>query len=969
MALIFSIYLGHEQRTQEPDSMSNNLNEEISNDENTPEQTKDAAETQAANNNSLEGRIQNQFNEEKWTRISARDVSISRFKMLETILDDAYKANKVEMLREHSKNHLADYEPSVAALYFLGITNLKNKSADHGVIIKRLLDQFQEHGKWAVIDYITEKIYPETQNLTIIRMRALALEKLGKTKEAIPILEALVKKDKKSPEVALKLADASLNTDLDKAVEYYKQAMEGFAKNFAFEKLKTVWAKFVDLVPEDFAFFKKIERILSGHRQKEIVAELYNIVATYFIKKDDIDNIILISKKILEYNPNIVKYRNELVRAYREKYKDHSLLEEFLKFSGLLTKKSISSAIQNFETNIVFDNENYVFHRSWGVGKIVNLSTDEMIIDFKDKPKHKMNLQMALKSLKPLKEDHFWVQASEHEDKMKELFETDLHQFFIVLIRSFGGSMTLGDIKSELSDQFVPLKNWSRWWSKNRSTIVDNREIIPSVTKKDLLEYHESPMVGAEKLVEKFLQAQSFDEKMEMLLTTILKSGAAKEVENERTAAAEEMLVFFRDSLRSVDLNARIYSRLLLGLADKRLPSFEFDTKTAEEVDKQTGEAFAKNTPKQAAAFSKKIKSHELREYFADWVCQVHPRSQEILVEMMFETPLRNQPYYWDLLLENPNEELIKSYYQRLVKNAKNNIELYIWTLKQRIMDEEEQPASISLIDQILGFFRLLRSIQKMELKGTKLKNAARDLVVGTRSPLMLDIIQKEGKDYARKFAGLLADVSFLNDAEKDQFIVQLKEFFPDSFQTDEVDADETQDALDIISDLEKKGNSVVSKNALEKMKTELNHLVSVEIPANSEEIGVAQERGDLRENAEYKAALERQTILQASVTRIENELKNVVVLTAEMIPAGLISLGTKVRLKDAQSGDMFVYTIMDQWDADVDHGIISYKSPLGKSLINQRRGAVVNFSVADKVQKLEVLAIDKALDANGQMI
>ncbi|MCB1147324.1 MAG: GreA/GreB family elongation factor, partial [Leptospiraceae bacterium] len=805
----------------------------------------------------------------------------------------------------------------------------------------------------------------------IIRMRATALEKLGKTKEAIPILETLVRKDKKSPEIALKLADASLNSDLDKAVEFYKQAMEGFAKTFAFEKLKTVWTKFIELVPDDFSFFKKIERILSGHRQKDIVADLYNIVATYYVKNDDVDNIIKLSKKILEYNPNLIKYRNELVRAYREKYKEHSLLEEFLKFSGLLTKKTVSTAIQSFETNIVFDKGNYVFHRTWGVGKINELTTDEMIIDFKTKPGHKMDIQMALKSLKPLKEDHFWVQVSENEEKMKEMFEKDLKGFFVILIKSFGGSMTLGDIKAELSDKFVPLKVWSKWWTKHRPIVVDNREIIPSATKKDLLEYHESPIAGAEKLIEKFLQAQSYEEKLDMLLTTINKSTTSKaDGENERTTAAEEMTIFFKDSLKSVDFHTRLLSLLALGLADQRLSGFDLKTEVTEDVKKEIATTFSSYTPVQAAAFGANIKSHDLREYYASWIKENHPKWENVLIEMLFETPLRNQPHYWSMLLENPNETLIKTFYNRLVKDAKSNIELYIWTLKQRLMDDSDQPAGISIIEHILGFFRLLRSIQKSELKGTKLKNAARDLIIGARSELLGQVIAEQGKDYARKFAALLVDISFLTDTEKEQFTDKLKSLFPEAFQSDEDDEpDEEKDALDLVAELEREGITAVSKTAMERMKVELDHLVSTEIPANSEEIGIAQERGDLRENSEYKAALERQQILQASVTRIENDLKHLMLLTLDKIPSGVISLGTRVRLKDADTGDMFVYSIMDKWDADVDHGIIAYKSPLGRSLLNHRKGQVVNFTVGDKTQKLEILSIEPAVNTEGYLI
>ncbi|MBS0618600.1 MAG: transcription elongation factor GreA, partial [Spirochaetes bacterium] len=433
---------------------------------------------------SLEARIQSQFNEEKWTRLSAKDVSISRFKILEQIFDEVKRQNKQDLLRSESQAHLAEYDSSIAAHYFLGMMALEKNIPDEIVHLKTLLDQFQEASKWAVVDYLSEKMLAVTKTRTILRARANALEKLGKHKEAIPVLEQLAVLDRKNPDIALKYADAIIGDDLEKGIQFYKQAAEAFARSLQFEKLKTTWNRLIELLPDDFNFYKKIERILSGHRQKEIIAELYVLLANYFIKKEDHDKVMLLSKKILEYNPGYVRFKNELIRTYREKYKSHSLLEDFIKYSGLLdSRKSLASSILNFETNIVFDKGNYVFHRTWGVGKIVDLNTAEMVIDFKDKKGHKMDIQMALKSLKPLREEHFWVMQFEKPDEVAKLFKEDITQFFKILLHSFGGKLSLADIKTELTEKYVSLSQWSKWWGKARPELMKDALIGISVQK------------------------------------------------------------------------------------------------------------------------------------------------------------------------------------------------------------------------------------------------------------------------------------------------------------------------------------------------------------------------------------------------------------------------------------------------------------------------------------------------------
>lgn len=917
----------------------------------TVQEPKPAGETET-----LEARIQSQFNEEKWTRLSAKDVSISRFKILEQILDEVKKQNKQELLRSESLTHLAEYEMSIAAHYFIGMMALEKNIPDEIVHLKTLLDQFQEASKWAVVDYLSEKMLAVTKTRTILRARANALEKLGKHKEAIPVLEQLAVLDRKNPDVALKYADAIINEDLDKGLQFYKQAAEAFARNLQFDKLKTTWNRLIELLPDDFNFYKKIERILTGHRQREMIAELYVLLANYFIKKEDHDKVMLLSKKILEYNPNFARFKNELIRTYREKYKSHSLLEDFIKYSGLTdTRKSLQSSILNFETNIVFDNGNYVFHRSWGVGKITELNTAEMVIDFKDKKGHKMDIQMALKSLKPLREEHFWVMQFEKPDEMMKLFKEDITAFFKILLQSFGGRLALSDIKTELTEKYVPLAQWSKWWSKVRPELLKDALIGNSAQKKDIIELHDTPITTSESAIEQFQAAQGFEDRVQAFVD-VLKSP------EESLEAIEFIAPHFRETLKSLDANTRLKSLWLLELATEALADDEPLFSKEQQAD--IIQSFKSRTPADLAELYEEVKQTELKRHALKFAKRHHNEWRRIFLEMLFETPIKlHKSIISDLTAANATEE-ISEFINRLKKDVKANAEVFLWTVKSVIAGQLELPAGQTQ-EALLGLFRMMKSIPKIEPKGSKLRNSVRDVFFGSGKDDLMAIITREAKDSVRRFSALLKDVPFFNESEKIQIVSQLREINPEVFaeQEDGNEANEITESL--ATRLEKSGETVASVDAIEAMRAKLNNLINEEIPKNSEEIGVAQEKGDLRENSEYKAALENQTILQASVTQLEADLKALQQISGEDIDTNNVAIGTRVKLRDGATGDIFVYSILDQWDADVDKGIISYKSPLGKVLMGARKGETQTFNA----QKLEVIGIEKAIDATGRLI
>ncbi len=103
-------------------------------------------------------------------------------------------------------------------------------------------------------------------------------------------------------------------------------------------------------------------------------------------------------------------------------------------------------------------------------------------------------------------------------------------------------------------------------------------------------------------------------------------------------------------------------------------------------------------------------------------------------------------------------------------------------------------------------------------------------------------------------------------------------------------------------------------------------------------EIQRARELGDLRENAEYHAARERQTYVQARLAMLKRRMHEIALMNLDRIPHGKAGFGSTVRLRES-TGEEVVYQLVMPEDAEADKGLISTASPIGKAILNKEEG------------------------------
>jgi len=144
-------------------------------------------------------------------------------------------------------------------------------------------------------------------------------------------------------------------------------------------------------------------------------------------------------------------------------------------------------------------------------------------------------------------------------------------------------------------------------------------------------------------------------------------------------------------------------------------------------------------------------------------------------------------------------------------------------------------------------------------------------------------------------------------------------------------------------------------KKKLQDEITKLDYELKVTLP---KEILKAREHGDLRENAEYKAAKERQSYLQARVAQLHRRLAALSMVNLDKVPRDKVGLGSTVTVKDTTSGETIVYELVTPEESDPSSGRISPSSPIGKCLLNHEDGDVVELKVPSGSREVEITGL-----------
>lgn len=133
-----------------------------------------------------------------------------------------------------------------------------------------------------------------------------------------------------------------------------------------------------------------------------------------------------------------------------------------------------------------------------------------------------------------------------------------------------------------------------------------------------------------------------------------------------------------------------------------------------------------------------------------------------------------------------------------------------------------------------------------------------------------------------------------------------------------------------------------------------LERELKVELP---KEIQRARELGDLRENAEYKAAKDRQDIVNARIAMLKKRMGEISLMNLDRIPRDKAGFGSTVHLRD-ENGDTIIYQLVMPEEADAEKGLISTSSPIGRAILNKEEGDEIKVSTPGGAREFELVKL-----------
>lgn len=892
----------------------------------------------------LESKVQEMLKEETWTRATISNYTKNNLAELTTLIEKAREENCVTEIKAICDEHLTHSKDSIIALYISGILSVRDGALDNSSLIT-LVDIFQKAHKEPIVVYLCETVLEEDEN-NKFALRTLAKAYREENNEKVwELYEKIVKLDFEEAELAKALAEHYEQIGSDNATDYYKKALLRYIGTKNIGPVKELWTKLVATIPEEIDFFllvqRKVAKSISEDKSALLMQELYN----WYKDNARWDTAIDILKLILSIDPKDPWARREIVECYRGKYNGHSHLEDYIRSSDLTQNfRNIFEAINDFEKHIAFDAKNFVFHRSWGVGIIRKVENDNLTINFgKKNGVHEMSLKMAISALTPLAKDHIWVlKATKSKEELSSYVKENIVDTLKIIIKSFGNKCNFKRIKAELVPAILSTGEWTSWNSKAKKILESDATF--GVNPNDINEYmvRDCEISKEEKYANEFKAQKQFFNRIDIIMKFVNNDETDKE--SELFADMYNYFIGFIKTITKVT-DQVLASYLVVQYIGKVLPQHAYTCKYSfaqiyDDID----------DPREMYELLKDTKNTSLKEDFLTNIKLLPNWADEYI--RLFPTVLQEKML--TTLLEKGHEDKLKALAKTAFEDVKDFREaiLYFfekcqdkdWFKNCGVTYEKQLIALLQVIE--LTFREINNHVNSTENK--KINKTATQLLFKTDA--LAAYMFANGEDTVTKMYTLVDDIPDLEANLKAGLRSKILDKYPDfKFHTTE----ESKAAAP-------KGMLVTSAK-LEEKKALAEDIQKVQLPAVAIEVQEAREKGDLKENAEYHAAREKQAFLNKKLQKLQEELNRAVIFDPTTATSSVISFSTTVTLFNKKTEKEEVYTIFGPWESDSDNNVISYLSPFGNALLDHKVGEEFDCTVNDSEYSFKVVKIEIA--------
>jgi transcription elongation factor GreA len=715
-----------------------------------------------------------------------------------------------------------------------------------------------------------------------------------------------------------------------------------------YDKLEEAWLRIIESNNKNLQALFEVVDLLAKREEKKRAYDFLIMLAPYYRQKGLYQDLLEVLKKVLEYNPKEKGLAKEIAECYSNIYKDRPYAKDLVEKMGIETSSDIRVAMKKLEKYLYLDRGDYVYHKSWGVGQVVSVDPEgeKVTINFEKKNNHSIAMDIAPDILQKLDKDDLLAMIYAQKDVLNKMIEEDPVGLIKLTLKHFKGKASISQVKTRLTSGVIPVEVWSKWWTNTKKLLKKDPyiKITDGTPTTSFLEFRASPMTHHQEILEKLTHTRDISKKIEIAKKYI---SGMKNVEVCNETLNEITHLFEKESDKLHETNPSLFVECLLLLEE-----IQCILKKESGKYRNIIETFIR-TKENLPELVDKMSILEYQKKALDLMKRVKPENwQDEFVSLFFI----NSGNLWEFIIKELIIEKklhsLEGIALKLFHQFNAYPEHYIWFSKNGM--HKRYPELYKNIDPALMFSRLIELLDNIHFKIQK----GRDGDLKTISNKIKNLLEDKGTNYA---------ISILNDANAEGIfnVVSRSKGLEDWFKVsiESVIQDRYPELFEEPGLPKLDENKIyVTKEGYERKKKEFDHLMNVEFAENARDLGEAISRGDLRENAEYKAARERQSMLVEKAERMKAELQKVVIIDPHAIHPDIVSPGTKVTLKHHGKAELETYTILGPWDVDIEKGIISYLSPIGKGLLHRTTGETITIKLPEGESTYEIIKIEKAL-------
>ena len=608
-------------------------------------------------------------------------------------------------------------------------------------------------------------------------------------------------------------------------------------------------------------------------------------------------------------NPKF-KEKEEVVIRLKKLFESDKIANKLIKPAGFEGKDPL---------DLCFDKLHYLrklkegilcFHETWGFGVIneVDYFYNELVVDFDNKKDHVLAFNYAAEALQIIADDHILSIRYNDIDSLNNMIKNEPGEVIRLALKSYG-NMTVARLIDRLVPNVINEQDWKKFWDAARKKLKSDATIEIPKKRTDFIELHEGLSTNYDDIWFDKLNKENDIEKLFERFKEIIERKINTESEKAKNVLSDRLAYIINGSPKSkpewkaegfifgrllsinpqgLDIDGILHTLIeddLSGMLDK-LPTRQLETLLSILIENDKEALilrFNKIIPSVGYSVLNEIMSSLLRY------------DEEETVKQIISTALARRKASSSMLLWCQRTDAVLNKWQLISKSD----------LAFRIQEVLEQNLS--------GI--LLRSQNQLR---EKFQN--QDWLY----EVMEDMTEQQRRDFMRR----IYEGQGWESLDRKSLMAKVLRKYP---ELQDIVVSSSQNTV-------KKEIPFTSSRTFRERQKQLEKIMKVDIPENSKEIELARSYGDLKENAEFKYAKERQGLLMAQGAKLAEDLEVVKPTDFTDSNTDMVSIGSGIKIKMMDNLEL-TYYILGVWDQDDDLNIISSETKLAKSLLGLKIG------------------------------